>query len=124
MDPTVSPLYLDEIDPSVLQRTIRAFRKNCVKFPGDDRDAAVLWAPFLARFQPVLRHYLPDFVGECLALAYDDPEFSKRSQQIGFGGRMRAGDHPHDRDSSLGSYRDDGSYLALQCYDYLQELTR
>jgi len=80
--------------------------------------------PFLDRFAPVLRHYLPDIVGECLALAYDNPELSRTSQQHGFGLYMRAGNHPADRDSRLGSYRDDGSYLAAGAADYLAGVSR
>jgi hypothetical protein len=37
---------------------------------------------------------------------------------------MRAGNHPHDYESGLGSYRDDGSYLAILAYDYFTGVLR
>ncbi len=110
---------------------VEAFRDSSHRHRHDNGDHAVVFSqsreliePFLMRFYPVLRHYLPDIVGQCLALSYDDPELGKRSQLHGFGLYMRAGNHPQARDSRLGSYRDDGSYLALQAYDYFTGVQR
>jgi hypothetical protein len=120
MAPVIDTPGPHEMDPGPLERVADAFLKFSHTFAGSRPDAMDLWAPFLARFQPVLRHYRDYIIGECLALAYDDPELSRRSQLHGFGSYMLAGNHPQDRDGSLGSYRDDGSYLALECYDYLR----
>lgn len=116
---------MNEPSDNYIGRVVEAFRDSSHRHRDDNPGHAVLFEqsreliePFAVRFFPVLRHYIPEIVGQCLALSYDDPELGRRSQLHGFGSDMRAGDHPHDRDSQLGSYRDDGSYLALQAYDY------
>jgi hypothetical protein len=87
-------------------------------------EAAHGWLrPFVVRFWPVLRHYRPEIVGRCLAYSYDHPG-RNISATGGFGLHMAAGDHPQDRDSRLGSYRDDGAYLELQAADWLEGACR
>jgi hypothetical protein len=111
---------INMLEPSngYLFRATEAFLKNSHKFNGDLLGARGTIEPFMVRFYPVLQHYRPDIVGSCLALSFDDPPMGRSSQVHGFGLYMQAGDHLQDRDSQLGSYRDDGSYLALQAYDY------
>jgi hypothetical protein len=122
------PLMENPYSHSYCMATLGAFLTISTTFSapqGQVHDKALgVIEPFLDRFASVLRHYLPDIVGECLALAYDNPELSRTSQQHGFGLYMRAGSHPHDRDGRLGSYRDDGSYLALCADDYLAGVSR
>lgn len=116
---------MDAPSNNYVGQAVDAFRDASHRHRDDNGDHAVLFEqslellePFLTRFYPLLQHYLPDMVGKCLAMAYDDPELSRSSQLHGFGLLMRAGDHPRDREGRLGSYRDDGSYLALMAYDY------
>jgi hypothetical protein len=117
----------NEMPPGYLGRVVVAFRAASHRARREMRgldDCAQLIGAFVERFYPVLRHYRADIVGQCLALSYDDPELGKQSQLHGFGSDMKAGDHPHDYESQLGSYRDDGSYLALQAFDYFAGVLR
>ena len=118
-------MLMDEPSDNYVGLVVETFRNGSHGHRDDNGEHAVLFEqsreliePFITRFFPVLRHYLPDIVGQCLALSYDDPELGRTSQLHGFGLYMRAGDHPQDREARLGSYRDDGSYLALQAYDF------
>ena len=118
-------MLMNEPSDNYVGRAVEAFRDDSHRHRDDNGEHAVLFEqsreliePFLTRFWPVLRHYLPEIVGQCLALSYDDPELGLKSQLHGFGLYMRAGDHMHDYDDRLGSYRDDGSYLSKQAYDY------
>lgn len=118
-------MTMDEPSDDYIARAVEQFRRDSHRHRDDNGEHAVLlWQsrqliePFIRRHYPVLRHYHPESVGNCLALSYDDPELGRRSQMHGFGSDMRAGNHPHDYARGLGGYRDDGSYLALQAYDY------
>lgn len=118
-------MLMDAPSDNYVGRAVEAFRDASHRHRDDNDPHAVLFEqsreliePFLIRFWSVLRHYLPEIVGQCLALSYDDPELGRNSELHGFGLYMRAGYHGHDQDGRLGSYRDDGSYLAFQAYDY------
>lgn len=113
---------MEEPSLTYLVAATRAFVASCQQFDGDHVAAVLLLRPFLIKFYPVLRHYRPRIVGECLALSYDDPELGRFSEVRGFGMSMNAGDHRRDRDGGIGSYRDDGSYLAQQAYDYFAKV--
>jgi hypothetical protein len=122
---------MDGPSDNYIGRAVEQFRRDSHRHRNDNGEHAVLFLqsreliePFIRRFYPVLRHYHPESVGNCLALSYDDPELGLRSQMHGFGSDMRAGNHPHDYASELGSYRDDGSYLACQAYDYFAAVLR
>jgi len=109
---------MDEPSANYEGRVVDSFMAASHKHTGGGYVCAWnLIGAFVVRFYPVLRHYRPEIVGQCLATAYDAPELVN-SELHGFGMDMKAGDHPHDRDSSLGSYRDDGCYLALQAHDF------
>jgi len=121
---------MDEPSNHYIGRVVEQFRSSSHRHKGDNGDHAVLFEqsqeliePFIRRFFPVLRHYHPESVGQCLALSYDDPELGWRSESHGFGLSMRAGNHPYDYEGPLGSYRDDGTYLAFQAHDFFQDQT-
>ncbi len=118
-------------ESSYVYRAVGAFRHKSTRHLNDNGEHAVLLGqsrdliqPFIIRFYPVLRHYSPEIVGQCLAVSYDDPDLALRSERHGFGLYMQAGDHPHDQESRLGSFRDDGSYLALVAHDYFAGVLR
>ncbi len=108
----------DELSNYYRAHVTQAFFATSHGFEGDRESAGAMLEPFLVRFWPVLRHYHAKVVGECLGLSYDAPELGRTSQLHGFGLMMRAGDHPQAYDGRLGSFRDDGSYLAAQAYDF------
>lgn len=106
---------------------VEAFRDASHRHRDDNGEHAVLFEqsrellePFLTRFYPVLRHYRPEIVGQCLALSYDDPQLGRTSQLHGFGMDMKAGLHPQDMEGAQGSFRDDGSYLAILAFDFFE----
>lgn len=118
---------MDAPSNDYVAQAVEAFRDASYRHRSDNGEHAVLFEqsqdllePFLTRFYPLLRHYLPEIVGQCLALSYDDPQLGRNSQLHGFGLYMRAGDHAQDRESAQGGFRDDGSYLALVAYDYFE----
>lgn len=115
---------MDYLTNNYVGRAAAAFLTTSQSFTGDLAGARGTIMPFLEQFFPVLRHYRAEVVGHCLALSHDDPALARTSELHGFGLYMCAGDHRHDRDSRLGSYHDDGSYLALQAHDYFQYPTR
>lgn len=119
---TPSDNYLGRVVEAFLNTSHTFARRG--EFPPNFDAGRRLLTDFVVRFYPVLRHYRPEIVGQCLALSYDDPDLGRSSQLHGFGMDMKAGDHPEDRESRLGSYRDDGSYLALQAYDFFAGVLR
>lgn len=115
----------EQLSDNYVGRTVEAFLASSHKHTGGGFSCGrSLIEPFVVRFYPVLRHYRPEIVGQCLALSYDAPGLARRSELHGFGMDMKAGDHPDDRESGLGSYRDDGSYLALQAHDFFAGVLR
>lgn len=115
---------MDKPSDNYIGRTVEAFLASSHKHVGGGFSCGRnLIEAFIVRFYPVLRHYRPEIVGRCLATAYDAPELVN-SELHGFGMDMKAGDHPYERDSSLGSYRDDGCYLALQAHDFFAGVLR
>jgi broad specificity phosphatase PhoE len=100
---------------------IEAFRAHChqldTRTDANQPNIGETVVAFLDRFRPVLRHYRAEIVGQCLATAVDTPTASSRGT-VGFGVLMAAGNHREDRESQLGSYRDDGCYLAILANDW------
>lgn len=113
-------MTMDQPSANYEANVTEAFATASHKHAGGYVDAWNLIGAFVVRFYPVLRHYRPEIVGQCLALSYDAPELGRSSELHGFGMDMKAGAHPGDRESGLGSFRDDGSYLAILAFDFFE----